>query len=51
VDDVVLDLQVFIDKISTVSVVGYDTAHFGCSKKDILRFFCFKENFYRTGWK
>ena len=42
-DDVVLDLKVLIDKISTIGIVGDNTTYLRCRKKDILWPLLFKK--------
>lgn len=42
-DDVILDGEVFVEKIGAVGVICYDTAHFGGGKKNIIGFFGGKE--------
>jgi hypothetical protein len=46
VDNVVLDLEVLVDKVGPVGIVGNDPAHVGGSKKYVFGFFFFEKRFY-----
>src|SRR5690606_36669999 len=43
VDDIILNGQIFVDKIGAIRVVGHYSADFGGGQKYILWFFCSKE--------
>ena len=47
-DHVLLDLQVLVDEIRTVGVVGHDAPHMGRSEDDVLGALAVEKRFYRT---
>ena len=45
-DDILLDLQILVDEVGTIGVVGHDASHVGGGKDDVLGLFFIKEALY-----
>ena len=45
-DNIILDLNILVNKIGPVSIVGYYSTYFGCCQKNIFGAFFFKKYFY-----